>query len=109
LLKGGEKLIYLVWNLKKLFLKEWYRLEVFQDANDDNYIDRMGCFKYSGVLSDIEINLRHISTRINKSKESWNFQIEWKSIFREYLYLVKSLSPFCPFISQKVLNDLSTI
>lgn len=107
LLKGGRKLVYLTGNLKNLFLKEGFKLKDSQNAADLLYIERMDNFKHSLVLEDLEGKLREISNKINTSKEQGDFDVQKEGLFNRYLTLVKRLTPFCPFISEKVINDLS--
>jgi len=107
LLKGGKKLVYLVGNLKRLFLKEGLNFEDFQNANDEVYIEDMSNFKYSLVLRNLEGKLRGVSNEINASKDKGDFNIQKGELFDKYLTLVRGLTPFCPFISEKVIKDLS--
>ncbi len=105
--KGGRKLVYLAGNLKNLFFQKGLRFKDFPNVNDKSYIERMDNLKYPQVLGDLEIKLKEISKEINASKDRGNFNIQREKLFNRYLVLVKRLTPFCPFISEKVISDLS--
>lgn len=107
LLKGGRKLVYLTGNLKNLFLNEGLNIKEFQDVRDEIYIKRMENFKYSQVIEDLEIKLKEVSKDINNLRNRRDFDIQRKGLFSKYLILVNKLAPFLPFISQKVISDLS--
>ncbi len=107
LLKGGKRLVYLTGNLKNLFLKEGFIFEGFQDTHDEVYIKRMENFKYPLVLGDLERKLKEVSKDVNNSRNNGNFDIQKKNLFSRYLTLVNQLTPFLPFISQKIIKELS--
>ncbi len=64
-------------------------------------------FKYPQVLGDLERKLKEVSNDVNASRDKGDFDIQRKNLFSRYLILVNELTPFLPFISQKVINDLS--
>jgi len=107
MLKGGKKLVYLTGNLKNLFLKDGFNFEGFQNTCDEIYVKRMENFKYPQVLGDLERKLKEVSNEVNNSRDKGDFDIQRKNLFSRYLTLVNELTPFLPFISQKVINDLS--
>ncbi|MBU1136409.1 MAG: hypothetical protein KJ559_02785 [Nanoarchaeota archaeon] len=107
LLKGGKKLVYLTGNLKNLFLKDGFSFGGFQKTCDEIYVKRMENFKYPQVLGDLERKLKEVSNEVNNSRDKGDFDIQRKNLFSRYLTLVNELTPFLPFISQKVINDLS--
>jgi hypothetical protein len=106
LLEGGRKLVYLTGNLKKLFLKEELRFKGFPSAEDEAYIKGMESFKYSLVLGNLEMKLRQVSRDVNISRDKGTFSSKRAGLFDKYLTLVKELSPFCPFICEKVVREL---
>jgi hypothetical protein len=107
LLKGGKRLVYLTGNLKNLFLKEGLLFKGFQNPPDETYIQRMENFRYPQVLGDLERKLRELSNEINSSRDKGDFNVQRGNLFSRYLILVRELTPFLPFISEKVINDLS--
>ena len=90
-----------------MFLKEGLRFEGFQNTRDEAYIKGMNNFKHSWVLKDLERKLREVSHDVNASKAMGDFNTQKEKLFNEYLTLVRELNPFCPFISEKVIKDLS--
>ena len=107
LLEGGRKLVYLVGNLKRFFLKEKMRFESFPSTREEEYLKKMDSFKYSLVLENLEVKLREISKSINASRDKGNFNSRRTDFFNEYLALTKKLTPFCPFICEKIIKDLT--
>lgn len=106
LLEGGRKLVYLTGNLRKLFFKENLRFKGFPSAKDEEYIKGMESFKYSLILRNLEMKLREVSRDVNISRDNGVFSSERAVLFDKYLTLVRELSPFCPFICEKVVREL---
>ena len=106
MLSSGKKLVYLVGNLKKFFLKEGFKIKDLSFDNKGTYFSDMESFKYKKVLSDLESHFREISKEINYSKKEERFNLNKSYLLNEYVQLVNQLSPFCPFISEKVIKDL---
>lgn len=106
LLEGGRKLVYLVGNLKKLFYKNGLRFKGFPSALEETYLRAMDSFRYSLVLKNLEMNLRDVSRGINISRDKGDFESNKAGLFDKYITLVRELSPFCPFICEKVIREL---
>ena len=106
-LNRGRKLNHLTRNLQKLFLRSGLNFKGFPEVNDEKYIEKMGNFKYSSVLEDLEKKLRSNSNEVETSRFSGDFNMKKEKLFNQYLTLVRELGPFCPFTSEKVIKDLS--
>lgn len=109
LLVGGRNLVYLTGNLKRLFLKNGLSISEVKEIPDENYMKEMNNFKYPMVLESLETQLRKLSGEINVAKSESSFNSGKGEFFNRYLSLVRKLNPFCPFISEKVIKDLSTV
>jgi hypothetical protein len=105
LLNGGRKLILLVGNLKKLFCNNGMIFVDFPSISEEEYLRTMDSFRYSYVLEKLEIELREVSRKINKSKDAGKFESSKTELFEKYISLVRRLSPFCPFICNKVISN----
>jgi hypothetical protein len=106
LLHSGKKLVYLVGNIKNCFVREGITWPDSSSGYDSQYVSNMGKFKYSHVLSGLEVSFREISKAINESKASDSLETNKGKLVAKYASQVMQLAPFCPFISDKVVANL---
>jgi len=106
-LNRGRKLVHLTENLQRVFSNEGLRFSGFSNIDDAHYIEEMNNFRYSQILEELERKLRDVSNGVSVSRSEGDFDSEKEKLFGTYLTLVKGLTPFCPFTSEKVISDLS--
>jgi len=106
LLEGGKRFVHLIDNLKIFFLKEGLRFDFVSDVIkiEDDYFKDMNAFKYSSVLTSLEMGLKRVSKDIDILRYKGGLESKKTGLFRRYLVLVKELYPFCPSISLKVIS-----
>lgn len=104
LINGGRKFVYKIGNLKNFWLKKGFKHKKISLSNEDKYRRNMKNFKYSKVLEDLELALKKISQKINQFKKE---DKKTDVLFEKYLILVEKSKPFCPFICNKVVKDLT--
>jgi len=106
LLLGGQKLVYLVGNLRKLFLKHQLAGTCFPDVDEAEYVSAMDRFGFVSVLEEIESGFRRLSRDIHVARDNGSFAREKIRYFQTYLRLVKKLTPICPSICVRVLSSV---
>jgi hypothetical protein len=77
------------------------------DVAEDRYFDAMDNFKYSSALRDLEMGLKEVSKGIDDSRCKGDLDSKKNVLFYKYLALVRKLSPFCPYICDKVVTELN--
>ena len=108
LLLGGRKLVYLVGNLRKLFLKHQLAGICFPTVDEAEYVSAMERFSFGSVLEDVESGFRRLSRDIQVAKDNGSFEREKIRYFQTYLRLVKKLTPICPSICVRALSAIQT-
>jgi len=107
MLKGARKLINRAERLKSIFFEKGFRSENLQNIEDEDYAKMMESFKYQTVLSKLEVELKKISSEVETSKDKEDFVTKKDILFGRYLKVIRRLSPFCPSLSKRVINQLS--
>jgi hypothetical protein len=106
-LDGGRRLVYLAGNIKNFFLANGHiPLPDYSLIKEERYKQSMRNFRFIEVMSKLEEGFREISADINTEREKGQHKRLQCETFPKYISLVKKLSPFCPYITKKIFNDL---